>query len=253
MGACNAASYISRQPERNRIVNIRFVNDHRYLSYRRLMTRGELFGMDFIFNTIPHSLVPFDFKTFMESDQKCITGVTDCETGSPLYFEKNELGKDYMTILQASSSLPFASKPVHYKGRTLLDGGMSDSIPIQKSMTDGNTRNILVLTRPKGYRKKRPAMRCLFPVRYPRYRGLCNALATRYIRYNKTMDFIDQMEQNGDVFVIRPPSALEVGRVERNQAKLYGTYDQGYSDAAGSFPELCTYLKSTSATNYEIL
>jgi len=244
MGACNAASYISRQRGRNRIVNIRYVNDARYMSYLRLFTRGELFGMEFIFDTIPNALVPFDFKTFMESDQKCFTTVTDCKTGEPLYYEKGELGGDYMKILRASSSLPYVAKPVHYKGRVLMDGGLSDSIPIEKSIHDGNRKNVLVLTRPKGYRKKCSRLFFLARFRYPRYRGLYRSLKSRHLRYNATLEYIDQLEEKGRVFVIRPRFPLAARRIERNKDKLYAVYDQGYADARASYKTLWSYLTS---------
>ncbi len=242
MGACNAANYISRQPERNRIVCIRYVNDSRYISYTRLLLRGELFGMKFIFDTIPRSLVPFDFNCFMDNKATCITAVTDCDTGNALYYEKKELGEDYLRILQASNSLPFISKPVHYKGRILMDGGLSDSVPIRKSMDDGNKRNVLVLTRPKGYRKKRHHFLGLAAIRYARYKGLCKAMANRHIIYNDTMDFIDQHERQGELLVIRPRLPIDAGRAERNKDKLYAVYDQGYSDASACYPALCSYL-----------
>jgi predicted patatin/cPLA2 family phospholipase len=245
MGACNAANYVSRQPERNRIVCIRYVNDPRYISYSRLLMRGELFGMKFIFDTLPRSLVPFDFKTFMDNDVKCLTVVTDCETGETLYYDKKELGEDYLKILQASNSLPFVAKPVHYERRTLMDGGLTDAVPIRKSIDDGNTRNVLILTRPKGYRKKQPRFIRFAAMRYSRYKGLCEALASRHTRYNETMDFIDQLEQRGEVLVIRPRLALNVGRAERNKDKLYAAYDQGYSDAATCYVGLCSYLNSS--------
>ena len=244
MGACNAANYVSRQPERNRIVCIRYVNDPRYISYSRLLMRGELFGMKFIFDTLPRSLVPFDFKTFMANDVRCLTVVTDCESGETLYYDKKELGEDYLKILQASNSLPFVAKPVHYDGRILMDGGLTDAVPIRKSIDDGNTRNVLILTRPKGYRKKRPRFIRFAALRYSRYKGLCEALACRHTRYNKTMDFIDQLEQRGEVLVIRPRLALNVGRAERNKDKLYAAYDKGYSDAATCYTGLRSYLNS---------
>jgi predicted patatin/cPLA2 family phospholipase len=244
MGACNAASYVSRQPERNRIVNVRYVNDSRYINYFRLLTKGELFGMKFIFDTIPGELVPFDFKSFFESEQKCFTTVTDCITGEALYYEKSELGEDYMKMLQASSSLPYISKPVHYKGRILMDGGLSDSVPIRKSIHDGNKKTVLVLTRPKGYRKKRTHFLALARLWYPRYKGLYESLKNRHVQYNETMDYIEQLEDRGKVLVIRPRSPLNAGRIEQNKQRLYATYDQGYEDASASYAKLCSYLTS---------
>lgn len=249
MGACNAANYVSRQPERNRIVNIRYVNDSRYISYWRLLIKGELFGMKFIFDTIPRSLVPFDFRTFMESKVRCITTVTDCETGEARYYEKGEVGEDYLKILQASCSLPFLAKPVYYQGKTLMDGGLSDSVPIRKSIADGNTKNVVVLTRPKGYRKKPAHHIRLAHIRYPRYKGLCEALATRDAGYNETMDFVDQLEKQGEVFVIRPWFDLNVGRAERNKDNLYAAYDTGYADASECYTALYSYLNRKNENN----
>lgn len=242
MGACNAANYISRQPERNRIVNTRYVNDSRYLSYRRLLTGGELFGMDFIFDTIPNSLVPFDFETFRGSDVKCVTVVTDCTTGEALYFEKDELGENYLSVLRASTCLPFIAKPVRFNGRVLMDGGLADSVPIRRSIGDGNRRHVLILTRPKGYRKKASRTGGIARIRYPRLPGLSEALARRHTGYNETMDFIDELELKGEAFVIRPSSDLPVGRIERRKDKLYAAYDRGYQDAAQSCDGLYRYL-----------
>ena len=242
MGACNAANYVSRQSERNRIVNIRYVKDSRYLSYLRLLRGGELFGMGFIFDTIPNSLVPFDYETFRESDVKVVTVVTDCSTGEALYLEKTELGDQYLSVLQASTCLPFIAKPVRFNGRILMDGGLSDSVPIRRSISDGNTRHVLILTRPKGYRKTASRIHRLARIRYPRLPGLSGALASRHTVYNESMDFIDGLERRGEAFVIRPGSDLPVGRIERSKDKLYATYDEGYQDADQSYEQLCRYL-----------
>ena len=120
MGVCNGANYISKQPERNRVVNIDYVNDPRYLSYKRLLLKGELFGMDFIFNTLPFSLVPFDQDSFLNNEAKFVIGVTDCETGEAVYYERSELGDDSMELFKATCSLPFLARPVHYKGRIFM-------------------------------------------------------------------------------------------------------------------------------------
>ena len=242
MGVCNGANYVSRQPERNRIVNIDFVNDTRYISYKRLLLKGELFGMDFIFNTIPFSLVPFDQRTFLENEAKFVIGVTDCETGDTVYYEKSELENDSVDIFRATCSLPFLEKPVHYKGRIFMDGGVSDPVPIQKSIDDGNSRNVVILTRPKGYRKKPSHLHLLARLWYPKFKGLQRALAVRHRRYNETMDMVEELERSGQVVSIRPSKTLEASRVERDKEKLYAAYDQGYEDASSCYERMKAIL-----------
>jgi predicted patatin/cPLA2 family phospholipase len=242
MGACNAANYVSMQPERNRIVNTRYVRDRRYLSYLRLFTGGDLFGMDFIFRELPFNLVPFDLAAFLASPVRCVTGVTDCLSGEALYYDKNDLGDDYLQVLKASSSLPFISAPVEYKGRILMDGGLADSIPVRRALEDGWKKRIVILTRPRGYRKKPSRLPSLLLRRYRKFPGLLGALENRYREYNARMDYIEDLETRGDIFVIRPDKDPPAGRVERNTDKIYLTYDQGYDTANACFGKLLDYL-----------
>ncbi len=244
MGACNAANYLSRQLERNRIVNIEFVRDRRYLSRLRLLLGGELFGMDFIFNTIPNQLVPFDYRRFADAEEKFWIVATDCHSGTPVYYEKATLGKDFMTALRASCSLPFISKPVSFAGRVLMDGGIADALPVGKSIADGNERHVLILTRPPGYRKKPFPLAGLTGLFYPRFNGLRQAISRRHLLYNRAMDHIDSLVRDGSAFVIRPSRDLGVGRAERDQDRLNQTFEQGYADARSSFSALEGFLHS---------
>ena len=243
IGACNGSNYVSRQAERNRIVNTRFVGDPRFMSYRRLLRSGELFGMRFIFDTLPNRLVPFDFATFHASSQRFIATATDCETGEAVYFEKHGLDDAaLLEVLRAGCSLPFLQRPVHFDGRILMDGGIADAVPLAKSMADGNTRHVLVLTRPAGYRKKPRRLVNLIRLRYPRYKGLARAFVSRARRYNRTMNVVDRLEAEGVVLVIRPSAALSAKRTESDVRKLEAIYARGYADAAGRFEALRAYL-----------
>jgi predicted patatin/cPLA2 family phospholipase len=242
MGACNAANFVARQPERNRIVNIRYVRDRRYLSLWRWLCRGELFGMDFIFETIPNRLVPFAWERFLGSKTRCLAGVTDCLTSQPIYYSQHQLGREYIDVLRASSSLPFIAKPVRYQGRDLLDGGISDPIPVDKCCKDGYPRQVLVLTQPSGYRKEAFKALAWARWRYPHFPGLIKALQVRHDLYNENLARIDGLEQSGRAFVIRPKQTLEASRVERNKDKLYRVYDTGYNDAEGCWPGLAEFL-----------
>ena len=228
MGACNAVNYLSRQKERNRIVNL----------------HGELFGMDFIFGDIPEKLVPFDYRRFEQADETLLIVASDCMRGEAVYFDKSTLKKDqFMTALRASCSLPFLAKPVIFCGKTLMDGGVTDPVPLHKSIEAGNTRHVLILTRPAGYRKKplpSPIV-AMARLRYPK--GLATALEKRHIDYNSLMDEIDAREASGEIFVIRPKIDLHVGKAERDARRLNVVYQQGMKDAEDHFSDLEAYLK----------
>lgn len=240
-GACNAASYVSRQKKRNEKVIIGFVQDWRYMSIRNLILSKSYFGMDFIFDEIPNKHVLFDFETFYKSPCAFLVGATDCRTGKPMYLNKEDLGNKFQA-LRASASLPMISPIVKYKGYELLDGGLSDSIPIEKSINDGNSKNIIVLTRNKGYRKRPAKFTTLLKLKYKKYPLLIETMLNRYRKYNETLDYIEQLENQGQAIVIRPSKELEVGRLEKNPQKLRRLLEQGYEDTKHSYERIKEFV-----------
>lgn len=243
-GACNAASYLSRQAGRNRSVMIDYLNHPDYISLRNLIQKRELFGMDLIFDQIPNELLPFDFQAFHAAEERFVIGTTDCLTGKPVYFEKNDYPNDILSIIRASSSLPFMSKAVSHTGHLLMDGGVADPIPIRKAVADGVEKPVLILTKGKGYRIK--------PYRFPRttryfykdYMGLTHALEMRWKVYNETMDEIERLEREGKVFIIRPSELITVKRAERDPHKLELMHSQGYSDAQHAYEAMENWLQA---------
>lgn len=230
-GAAMAASYLSKQKGRNKRVNIELVKDPRYLSWRNYFKNRQLFGMDFIFDEIPNKLVPFDYDEFFKSKSQFVIGTTDCLTGEPVYLTKEDYGEEMLKAIKASSSLPFIAPEIHFKNRILLDGGISDPIPLGKSQKDGNKRNVVILTRNEGYLKKPSKFHFLVKRKYPEYTGLQRAFADRYRKYNETVEYLREEEKKGNTVVIRPAKPLDVGRIERNPVKLENLYVQGYQDA----------------------
>jgi predicted patatin/cPLA2 family phospholipase len=243
-GACNGASYVSRQFGRNRQVTIDYVKHRDYISYRNLFLKKELFGMDFIFNKIPTELVPFDFETFNSAAEKFLVGTTDCITGESVYFEKNDITRDILKIMRASSTLPFMAPAIEHQGKILMDGGIADPIPIKKAQIDGVQKNVVILTKPKGYRKKKSSFSWLPNYVYKEFKGLNRALETRYRLYNETLDYIEELESKNKVYVIRPSRNLKVGRVERNPEKLTQLYEVGYEDAKKDYERLVDWVSS---------
>ncbi|MBE4909578.1 patatin family protein [Bacillus luteolus] len=243
-GACNAASYISRQKGRNRKVNIDYVNHPEYISYKKFLKERQLFGMDFIFNELPTKLVPFDFETFNQAAEHFVVGTTDCVTGEPVYLTREDYREDILMAIRASSSLPFVAPVVEFRNRKLLDGGLSDPIPIKKAQAENNTKNVIVLTQEKGYRKSKPKMEWLLKRSLRDYPQIGHVMSSRYRIYNETLDYIEEQEEKGNVFVFRPESIHAVGRVERNPIKLAALYEEGYNQAEQQIEELQNWLNT---------
>ncbi|BCB04369.1 patatin-like phospholipase family protein [Bacillus sp. KH172YL63] len=244
-GACNAASYLSKQHGRNKKVNVDFIRDPKYLSWRNYWKTGELFGMDYVFDEIPNKLVPYDYQAFHTNSTEFVVGVTDCETGQPVYYARSDYGEDLLTIIRASSSLPFVAPVVEFASRHLLDGGISDPIPVGKAEQDGYGKNVVILTRNRGYYKKPSKFSFLLNRKYPQFPELQKTMMNRYIKYNQTIDELEEKERNGDVIIIQPQTPLKVGRIERNPQKLDELYWQGYRDAEAKMNEILNWSKKS--------
>ncbi|HHY20414.1 MAG TPA: patatin family protein [Bacilli bacterium] len=243
-GACQGASYLSRQKGRNSRAMLDFIDDPRYLSYKNYLRNRELFGMDLLFDEIPNQLLPFDFKTFHEVQDRFYIGTTDMETGEALYFEKNDFPNETLHFLRASSSLPFIAHPYKFQEKLLLDGGLADPIPIKKSIEDGNRKNIIILTQDPGFRKKRSRLEAIIKRAYRKYPGLLEVMSNRVQLYNETLDFIAAEEERGRAFVIRPQSKLELGSLGKSRSKLIYAYELGITEGRQAYEPLQKWLES---------
>ena len=226
-GACNGMSYVSHQPRRARISNIDYLERYKYIGIRHLVTQGCIFDRDLLYDKFPNQYLPFDFDTFFNSEMEFEMVTTNCRTGLPMYLSERHDRQRALDIVRASSSLPYVSKIVDVDGEPMLDGGIVDSIPVARAIAKGFPRNVLVLTRNKGYRSTgRDHKTPRFVYRnYPRLRV---ALSHRIEAYNAQLDTIDRMEAEGRVLCIRPERPMEVGRIEKDTAKLERLYEEGF-------------------------
>lgn len=230
-GACNALSYIAGQRKRYYYANTLFLKDKHYMGLYSLRTTGYLFGNRFVFDDITFRLVPLDFEGFQRETPDCPLTVvtTDCATGQPRYDVIQNLMAE-MKLVEASSSLPLLSPMIPYGDALLMDGGISDSIPIRRAISDGCGRNVVILTQAADYRKGPNRLLPLIRAKYRGYPELVHALEARHERYNETLDFLAQEQHVGNALVIQPKKPVEIGRMERNVEKITALYEDGYAD-----------------------
>lgn len=226
-GACNALSYCSRQRGRSRYSNIDLLEKYKYIGVKYLFTKRCIMDFDLLFHELPERIFPFDYATFFNHQGRCILVTSNCITGEAEYLEEKEDGNRLLTACRASCSLPIVCPVTEVDGVPMLDGGVSDAIPVQKAIDEGYSRNVIVLTRNAGYRKSDQIQK-LPAFIYRQYPALREKLENRNARYNRTLELIEQLEQEGRAVVIRPEAPLMVGRMEKNKQKLTALYDQGY-------------------------
>ena len=230
-GACNGLSFMSHQRGRARTSNIDLMEKHQYIGFRYMLTQGCIMDYKLLFEDFPEKIIPYDYKAYFANPTRFVMVTTNCLTGKAEYLEDKSSSERVMSIVRASSSLPFVSKITYVDGIPMLDGGIVDSIPIQYALMQGFDDLVVVLTRNKGYRKKEGKMR-LAKLFYRKYPKLQEAIAERNEVYNRTMDLIERLEEEGKITVIRPLKPVIVGRMEKDTRKLADLYEEGYKVAA---------------------
>ncbi|MBR5843028.1 MAG: patatin family protein [Bacteroidaceae bacterium] len=230
-GACNGLSYMSGQKGRAKYSNIDLLEKYRYLGIKQLILKGNIMDFDLLFHTFPEQIIPYDYDKYARCSEVYEMVTTDCLTGHACYYNEKHDPRRIIEIVKASSSLPFVCPISYVDGHPMLDGGIADSLPLLRARELGYNNNVVVLTRNKGYRK--PSKPTTVPFFfYRQYPYLRRAIAGRNALYNSQIEMIEQMEERGEITVIRPQKPIVVDRIERDTSKLLDLYNQGYEIAS---------------------
>jgi len=240
-GACHMCSYLSKQRGRALDVGIDYLDSEKYWGWKSLAATGDLFNVQTCYHLIPEHLYPYDYETFRQYKGKAYSVATDIVAGRPEYFRIRDMKEDIDKI-RASASLPLVSRNVMIDGKLYLDGGISDAIPLQKSIVDGNRKNVVVMTKEIGFVRKPSTQLGLIKARYWKYPKVYELMAERHIVYNRQVAYIYRLQENRQVFLLRPKTDIGVGRVEKDADKLRRLYRQGYEDAEERYAELLAFL-----------
>ncbi len=239
-GAIHGCSFISGQKGRSIRYYKKYCTHKRFMSIQSWLKTGNAVETEFCYHELPEKLDPYDYQAFDRSDVKFYVTCTNVESGRAEYLQVHDMKKE-IDLLRGSASLPYFSRTVAWEGKQYLDGGCSDSVPVKAFQKMGYGRNVVVLTREKGYVKK-PEKIWMAKLFYRKYPAFCRALTTRHLVYNRTLKQIRDMEEAGSVFVIQPQSPLSIGRMERNRDKIQEVYDRGRKDAEESMSRLKAWL-----------
>lgn len=242
-GAVFGCNYKSRQIGRTLRYNLKYCQDKRYCSWRSLIFTGDMYGKRFCYYEIPQKLDPFDYHAFDNNPMDFYVVATDVQSGKPVYRSYPKAREDMIEFMRASASMPFVSKIVEVGGKKLLDGGIADSVPLKFFEEEGYKKNVVILTRPKGYIKEPTPLSLPAKIIYRKYPAMINAILTRHEMYNRQMQYIQEREKAGAAYVLRPQKPLELKHAEHNPQKLRAAYDEGRKTAEKEFLNVKSFLE----------
>lgn len=226
-GACNGLSYVSKQRGRAKYSNIDLLEKYKYIGLKHYLKKRNIMDFDLLFHEFPDNIIPYDYDTYFASPTKFEMVTSNCMTGKAEYFEEKSDKDRVIDIVKASSSLPIMCPISYVDDIPMLDGGICDSIPVLRAVDQGYKKNVVVLTRNKGYRKESKDIKIPSFI-YRKYPAMREALSNRNTVYNSQLELIENMEADGSVYVIRPQKPVDVDRIEKDINKLTSLYEEGY-------------------------
>ena len=243
-GAIHGCSYLSNQKGRSIRYYKKYCADPRFMGWRSLITTGDIVGAEFCYHELPDTLDIYDHAAFESCNVPFYVTCSNVETGKAEYIPVTDM-RGQIEYLRASASLPYFSRIVNIDGKQYLDGGCTDSIPVRAFQKMGYKRNVVILTRDMEYRKK-PEAAWLAKLMYGKYPLFAKALLKRHLVYNRTVEQILKLEQEGRIFVIRPEQPLNIGRLEKNPENVQRVYDIGYVDGKKYLESLVKWMEQVS-------
>ncbi len=240
-GALFGINYKSKQIGRVLRYNVKYAGNPDHTGWKSLLKTGNLMNKEFWFEDIPFKLDPMDCETYRNNKTEFHAVVTNLLDGKAEYKSIYDLeNEECMEYLRASGSLPFCSKPVVVNGVPYLDGGIADSIPLKEYYEKGYEKAIVVLTRPADYRKNGGIHGA--GVFYKKYPEFVKTLTNRNTVYNEQCEYVEKLEKEGKILVIRPSEFIDISRTETNRDIMNQMYNLGIKDAENKLEEIIDYL-----------
>lgn len=241
-GAANGVSYISNQPGRSLRINTEYAKDKRYIGFTNFLREKSFFGMNFIFDTLPNALEPFDYETFFTSPTQMEVGVTRLDTAQEEYFDKTAMREHYRDILAASASVPFFSPKVRIGTHDYYDGGTAAPIPIERALEQGCDKLVIILTREREFVKKPEYGKRFYESALRAYPQMRHLLNTRHEIYNAERNLAFQLEKEGRAIILAPSRPLHLNMFETRRDILMKTWELGFIDASAKCEKLKAFL-----------
>lgn len=249
-GVLFGCNYKSNQPGRALRYNLRYKDNIEYMSWKSLIKTGNYVNERFSYHLLPYMLDPFDFNEFKKNPMKFYAVCTDIERGCSVYHEIDDANGIGMRWMQASASMPVFAKPVEIDGRYYLDGGITDSIPLEFIQEKGFKKNIVILTQPADFRKKKAHVGLIMKLLLNRYPMVAELMARRHVMYNNELDYIHSELKKGDTFLICPDEKLDIGRLSMKEDKILRVYEAGVEKAQQLLPQIKDFISIKSKLVY---
>ncbi len=231
-GSANISSYMAGQKGRNYQFYTEYSGRREYMSLRNFLVRKSYIDMDYVYGVLSNDdgENPLDYAALTANPAVFIAVATNAETGEATYFDKSDMSRNHYDILKASCSIPFVCHPYFIGGVPYYDGALGDPVPIQKAFATGCDRVVLILTRPRDFRRTPDMDRKLAARIRKKYPLAAAQLEQRAARYNAGVDLAERFQRQGKLLIVAPDDTCGMDTLTRNKQAMERFYQKGFQD-----------------------
>ncbi|MBU0996381.1 MAG: patatin family protein [Proteobacteria bacterium] len=239
-GACNLASHIAGQNERNLYIFEHYSTTPHFINFLKFLKGGHLIDLDWLWDiTIKEYRLDLD-TIFSRQNKEFIIVVTSVETGEPVYLKPDKGTLEH--YLKVSSALPvFYRENLFVNNDRMTDGGIADSIPVIEAYRRGARDIMVVRSRHTDHISDNTFMTFMGSLALKDCPSLVNAMKNRADAYKKAIQFIHHPPDDVKIMEVIPPKTFETRRLTRNIDILLKDFELGREIG---FQAISTYSSS---------
>lgn len=245
-GAASVASYLAGQKGRNLRFYTEYIDDPWYFGVRSFLKNGDLFNLKYIYGDLTNSggRDPLDLEALKKNPAEYEIVATCAETGEGVYFSKDDLIQDDYRHVMASCAIPAVCRPVEIDGKHYYDGGLADSIPMQRALDRGCDKLVVIASKSRKFVKTPEKFRMMYTLMCRKYPKAVKALNDRYLTYRRQQKLMFDLEKAGTAFLFTPETDRKINTFTMDREVNQHMYDLGVQDFRRKQQKLAAFLKA---------
>ncbi len=246
-GSGNLASFLANQRERNLHFYTIYQKHPEYLGMKNYLKHGSYFNLQYIYGTITNStgIDPVDYQALTANPAEYYLTATNARTGEAEYLSRANMKKDDFRAIMASCAIPVVCKPIELNGSLYFDGGVSDSIPVQKALDDGCDKLVVILENPRSFVRQPQKYKPFYHFFLRNYPEIVRKIDRRHLEYHKVIAYVKKLEEEGRAFVFAPSHQGKVKTTTKDSEDIHEQYDLGIADYDCRCDELKEFLNGS--------
>ncbi|MGQ4500952.1 patatin-like phospholipase family protein [Vibrio parahaemolyticus] len=223
-GASNLAAYLAKMPGRNLKIYLDYSLRNEFITPSQLIRGGDVMDLDWMWQVTLEEL-GIDKEVLAADPRPFFLVVTRQDTGQAEYLTPDV---DMLAeTMKASSALPVLYRNgVLLNGTRYVDGGVADALPITEAIKRGATK-IMVRSQIASYRKPRSKFSAITKRMLKETPALIEPMLTRDVRYNQTLELINNPPPGVEIIQVCPPETFKLKRLSRSPEPLREAYELG--------------------------